>query len=135
MSKGHHYTGISQGGRLAGISSFPEKYPPCFSDLRAANSPHTAWDRGATEIKRDSRTQGDDTQLPYSRFFVLTPGRSFRKGAGEVATASKQGPAVRVLWPPLCCAGIGADPYSVHINVYIGTSAICFPGLFSSQIL
>lgn len=27
MSKGHHYTGISQGGRLVGITSFPENIP------------------------------------------------------------------------------------------------------------
>lgn len=123
MSKELLYTGISQGGQIVGITSFPEKYPPwCDSDLRAANSSHTAWDRGATEIRQASGTQGDNTQLPHSRFLLLTPGRSFRNGAGEGSMAS-----------------LGMCRYRsrhiVHINVYIGTSATSFLALFSSQIL
>lgn len=88
-----------QGGQLVGITSFPEKYPLPWhdSDLRAANSSHSAGDRGATEIKQVSRTQGDNIQLLCAGFFFLTLGKSFRNRAGEVAIETKQGAAVWVL--------------------------------------
>lgn len=129
MSKGHHCTGISQGGQLVGITSFPEKYHPWRdSDLSAANSSHT-------EVPlKSNRTQGDNIQLPYSGFLLLTV-RSFRNRAGEVVTGTTQGLAVRVLWPPLGCPDLGTDTHIVHRNVYIWTSATSFLGLFSSQNL